>query len=346
MSLVKSFRARFARNLFDGAHVAWRQVYALIVWTLGCFAMTYVVGPVCKMVLWGVFRGDGNRDDPQYLLEKRAKVVRILRRIFPDEFSGAGPGAENKGLIVGFNHPTLHEVFGLVAWTLGNYPERRNNFPTNLPWYESICTCKPFLHKLGVHITPMITQSTFGRLEKIHADDAEAIETITYVRDSLLNFYFTVAIDFERSGDNTFAAPSTTRQATIFPHTATDKRAEGGTAISGTATGGTATNGAKLLPVMSSLMFRITRANRNRAPEVVFLPITVIPPKTQIKRMRGLKPFRRFHMIFGRGFSFEEAKKMGRSIDHIFLERLAENAPEELIYSKSAHTRVSSATTN
>jgi hypothetical protein len=82
-------------------------------------------------------------------------------------------------------------------------------------------------------------------------------------------------------------------------------------------------------------MYRISRANKDRNPAVIFLPITVIPPKFRIKWMKGIKPFRRFNLIINRGFSMDEAKALGRGVDMAFLEKLAESAPEGLIREKT-----------
>ena len=319
MSLIKSFRAHFIRGAFAGPRPSLNRVTGLVIWSLGFMAMTYIVGPVCRLVLRLALIGDKNLDGAAYWVKKRAKIVRVLRFIFPDRTRGAAPEADKKGLIVGFNHPSLHEVFGLVAWSLDTYPGKRNNFPTNLPWYESICTCAPLLNKLGIYITPMITKSTFNRLDRIHRGDDEAVGVISQVRENLLNYYFSVAVEFERTGDNTFAAPSTTRQPTVYPRAAE---------------AGGDNNQTRLLPVMSSLMYRIARANKDRAPDAVFIPITVIPPKIRVKRLRGIKVFRRYDLIINDGFSMEEAKRLGRGIDRAFLDKLAESAPDELKYEK------------
>jgi len=323
MSLLKSFRAnrmRFLKRLVVGPRPTWRQISGLITWTLGIFAMKYIVGPICRFILWCILLGDKGPKDEKYWRKKRAKVVRVVRCFFPDYVLGTIPDVDNQGLILGFNHPTLHEILSLIAWSLDQFPERRNNFPTNLPWYESICTCAPVLKKLGVCITPLITRSTFNKLEKIHQGDEKTIGVIAKVREILLNYYFSVAIDFERAGDNTFAAPASSRQVTIFPSIADFHKDPGAV---------------RLPPVMSGLMFRIARASRDRKPEVIFLPITVILPRFRIKWLKGLKPFRRYCLIIGKGFSMEEARELGRGIDYAFLERLTENAPEELWYPKA-----------
>ncbi len=322
MSLLKSFSVnhmRFLKRMIVGPRPAWSQISGLLSWTLGLFVMNYIVGPICRFVLWCVLLGGGAPKDENYWKKKRVKAVRVVRFFFPDQVLGTTPDIENQGLIVGFNHPTLHEILSLIAWALDRFPKRRNNYPTNLPWYESICTCAPTLKKLGICITPLITQSTFKKLEKVHQGDEKMIGAISKVSELLLSHYFSVAIDFERSGDNTFAAPSSTRQVTIFPKGAAFHKDPGAV---------------KLLPAMSGLMFRIARAGGDRKPEAIFLPVTVIPPKLRIKWLKGLKPFSRYSLIIGRGFSMEEAKKLGRGIDYAFLKRLAENAPEELWYPK------------
>ena len=324
ISLIKSLgvnRALFMKRVLANPRSAWKLVSGLVMWTLGHFAMKCVVGPVCRFVMWCILTGDKATGGEDYWLRKRAKAVRVIRRFFPDQMQGEAPAPDKHGLVVGFNHPTLHEVFGLIAWSLDKYPQKRNNFPTNLPWYESICTISHLMEKIGIYITPLITQSSFDKLVLIHEGDEKKLELISKIREVFLSHYFNIAIDFERTGDNTFAAPSAMRQVTIFPGAADYHNNHGKT---------------RLLPAMSGLMLRIARANKDRAPNVLFLPVTIIPPRFRLKWVRGLKPFRRFCMIIGRGFSMEEAKALGRGIDYAFLKRIAENAPEELWYPKPA----------
>lgn len=316
LSLLKSFRIGPVR--FLKSHPSRSRISAYISWTFGLFTMKYIVGPICRFVLFCVLfelGGTGAKDE-KYWYNKRKKGVKVGRFFFPDIVIGETEveNADKTGLVVGFNHPTLHEILGLITWSLDRFPSRRNNFPTNLPWYESICTRSPAIRGLGIWITPLITQSTFGKLEKIHEGDPETIAAISRVSKILVNQYFQTAADFERTGDNTFSAPSATRQATIFPNHLTYRKDQ------------------RLLPAMSGLLFYIARANRERDPQVMFLPITAIPPMVRIKRLAGLKPFRRYELIIGRGFSMEEARKLGRELDYAFLTRLTENAPEELWY--------------
>jgi len=218
LSLYKLFRAdraRLIQRVIEDPRTAPRRIVSYIVWTLGHAAMKYVVGPLCRFILWCVFLGDKGSGDEAYWRMKRAKLVRVVRFLFPDQVRGEPPaqtpaqtsGEDGRGLIVGFNHPTLHEVFGLISWSLNRFPDRINNFPTNLPWYESICTCAPLMKKVGVHITPLITQSSFKKLERIHWGDEKMIGYIQKVREMLLIHYFNIAISYERSGDNTFSAP-------------------------------------------------------------------------------------------------------------------------------------------
>jgi len=326
MSLLKSFRVdrgHFLRRAAAGPRSAWREIRGLFTWYLSLYMMKWIVGPACRFMLWCILLGDRGVEGAEYWRRKRAKAVRVVRFFFPDNVTGDTSSITDQGLIVGFNHPTLHEILSLIAWSLERFPDRRNNFPVNLPWYESICTVAPAMGKLGVCITPLITPSTFGKLEKIHRGDEAMVGAITEVRDIFVNFYFSTAIDFERAGDNTFAAPSSGRQVTIFPGAAAFNRDP---------------EAMRLLPAMSGLMLWIARANRDRKPEVIFLPVTVIPPRVRIRSLRGLKPFRKYQLAVGRGFTMEEARALGRGIDYAFLQRLTENAPEELWFPKTGAT--------
>ena len=298
---------------------------AIFSWKLQLFIMDWLVGPMCRFLLWCVLvggnGGNGNNGnnkstaDETYWQAKRQKAVRLGHFLFPDKIQGTITTADKQGLIVGFNHPTLHEILSLITWSLENFPTKRNNFPTNLPWYESVCTCAENLRKIGICIAPLITQGTFAKLEKIHSDEPETVTAISKIANILLNHYLTIATEFDLNGDNTFSAPSGTRQATIF----TSKASFDGENI-------------KLLPVMSSLALKIARANKTNPPNSIFLPITVIPPKFWLKNIRGLRLLNSYNLIIGNGFSIDEVKSLGRKIDYAFLRRIADNAPERLAY--------------
>ncbi|MCL1986607.1 MAG: hypothetical protein FWG64_01355 [Firmicutes bacterium] len=281
-------------------------------WKLQLFVMNWLVGPMCRFLLWCILVGD-NKKSENYWQKKRQKAVKLGHILFPDKIQGTITATESQGLIVGFNHPTLHEILSLITWSLENFPNKRNNFPTNLPWYESVCTCADSLRNLGICIAPLITQGTFAKLEKIHEGDSETIKAMAKISNILLNNYLTIATEFDICGDNTFSAPSGTRQATIFANKAAFDN-----------------DNIKLLPVMSSLALKIARANKTSTS--IFLPITVIPPKFWLKNMRGLRLLNSYQLVIGKGFSVDEVKTLGRKIDYAFLQRIAENAPKRLIY--------------
>ena len=267
------------------------------------------IGWACRFVLWLVLLGGGNKTQKDWR-QKRAKAARIVKFFFPDSFEGEV--ADAQALVVGFNHPTLHEILSLVAWSLERFPDRHNNFPTNLPWYESICTCAGTLRKISIHITPLITPSTLGKLKIVCADNPAAINVIEGIQKSFTNRYAELAVEFARAGHNTFAAPSTTRQATIFASQAD---------FAGTP-------GEKRPPrAMTFLLYYLKRSSAS----LTFLPVLVLPPAKYSTR---LNVFRRYHLVVKTGFPMSEAWACRKDFDHAFLLRLAESAPPELIYPK------------
>jgi len=319
ISLLKSFGVNYRvylSKIITGPRPSFSHISKIIKWEMGLFIMNFIVGPICRFVLWCILLGGKGPKDAAYWQKKRAKAVKLGKVLFPDYIEGESAKSD-KGLIIGFNHPSLHEILSLIVWSLSLFPDRRNNFPTNLPWYESICSLVPKARKIGIYVTPLITQNTFKKLEAIHAGNDEVIETITKVSRILLNHYFDVAVDFGNTGDNTFTAPSAARQKTIFPSLgAFNKNFEE----------------ARLLPAMSGLILKIVRANRGKKVDLYFLPVTIVPPPALIKKANGLELFRRYKLVTGMGFTLDEAKKLGRDFDYEFLRRIADNAPASLWY--------------
>ncbi|MCL2665658.1 MAG: hypothetical protein FWE82_08595 [Defluviitaleaceae bacterium] len=314
-SLLKSMR----KKIFCGSRITFDQFAGIVSWQMGLLVMNVIVGPACRFVLFCILLGGGKIKNDEYWQKKRAKAVKVIAFFFPDKTVGEPDGFGDASMIVGFNHPTLHEAVGIIGWSLKKFPGRRNIFPANTPWYESVCIRSDTLKKMGICLTPLITPNTFKKLNRMHANDNEMTEIIKSVSDKLLNRYFSEAIVCIGDGGNVFAAPSSTRQPCVFPkperfHTGADA--------------------VKLPPVMSSLMLRTNRAFKNKPAKLVFLPVTIIPPGFRMKRFNGLKLFRRYKMVVGKEIFADEAIKAGRSLDREFLLRIAENAPPDMRYPK------------
>jgi hypothetical protein len=264
------------------------------------------VGWLCRFAVWLIFLGYKPTEPP---LKRRKIAYKVVHFFLPDVYIGEQPKAPN-GIIIGFNHPTLHEILSLIAWALHHYPERENCFPVNLPWYECLSPVTTKLRRLGVHITPLITQSTHQKIAKICQNDPETMDAADYVRRRFLDRYTSLASEFLAASNNVFVAPSSTRQATIFPDRALYEKSP---------------TTAKLLPTMSYLMYKTKNI------DAIFLPITVIPPR---RHTRGLNIFRRYRFITGQETTMATARAQARAknFEHYFLSAIAKNAPANLHY--------------
>jgi len=273
------------------------------------------VGKVCRSVLRLIFLTSRfHSKSKRYWQRIRLRAASLISFFFPYTINDSNLETNSNGLIIGFNHLALHEILSLIAFALKKFNTRRNNFPTNLPWYESICTKSSKLRSIGIYMMPLITPSTSNLIRRLQQDE-EVLRCMEKVKEKLLQHYINKAVEFSKSGDNTFAAPSATRQATIFPSLDAYQNYEKRT---------------NLYPVMGMLKLHIKRYAKEA--KVDFVPITVMPQSRQ--HSRGLDLFKRYALIIGRTISIEEATNI-RNFDHEFLKRIAENAPEYLWHPKA-----------
>jgi hypothetical protein len=270
------------------------------------------IGFICRFILWLIL---GNRpaDRRNELSRKKHLICRVLKIIFPFRESGIQPPLTGS-LVIGFNHPTLHEILSLIAWALDHFPDRSYNFPVNLPWYESLATSTAALQSLGIYITPLITPKTLGKIVRIRPGlDAADNQILLNIQKKFLDHYMKVAAQFALAGDHTFTAPSATRQATIFASRAAFRQE----------------STIKLPPVMSLMYYSILRTKQ--LPVAHFLPISVLPPR---RHTPGLNLFRKYLIVVNRPISFVDAASKIREkvFDHYFLKEIARPVPSRLWY--------------
>jgi hypothetical protein len=271
------------------------------------------VGLICRFILWLIFLGYTGNDTPARNLRRRKFTYRILHFFFPDKYLGKMPNITG-GAVIGFNHPTLHEILSLIAWALYHFPEKDNYFPVNLPWYEVLASRAHKLRMLGICITPLITAATQNKIHKACKNDADTMAIVGKIRQKFLNHYAAMASEFSSKQNNTFAAPSATRQATIFPSFASFVQDP---------------DGDKLPVAMSYLALAIARKDKDSS--VVFLPLTIIPPR---RHTRGLNLFRRYLIKIGSPTPMQVAHEhiKEKDFEHYFLMQLTKEAPESLWY--------------
>ena len=237
----------------------------------------------------------------------------LVRRFFPDRYIGEIPQPTEGVMVVGFNHPTLHEILSLIAWALKNFPERENCFPVNLPWYECLARRANQLSTLGIHITPIITESTYEKIKNICKDQA-SMDIVSTIRQNFFRHYGSLAGDFARDNNNVFAAPSATRQSTIFPSREAYENCPIKTPIPST---------------MTVLALSIKRKNKSKTG--IFLPVTIIPsPRHNL----GLNLFRVYEIRTGTPIPMSTVNVLAKNktLEDFFLHKLTEQAPKELWY--------------
>jgi hypothetical protein len=132
------------------------------------------------------------------------------------------------------------------------------------------------------------------------------------IRQKFLTHYGNVASEFAIRGNNTFSAPSSTRQATIFPSYATfiqDPAAD------------------PLPPAMRAIALNIKR--KDKSSTGFFLPVTIVPPEGCSPR---LNLFKRYQIIIGEPIPMALAHELTRTkeLDHYFLMQLTKQAPKKL----------------
>lgn len=193
-------------------------------------------------------------------LKARKKAILVLRKIAPLKLAKDFPKVESS-IIVGFNHPTLGEIFRFLLIAFETYQDRELLFPVNIPWYENITPIIPKLDMLGIHITPMITPSTEGKLKKLFEGDDEKLQEVQLVKNIFERRYMRMAREAAKENYVTFVAPSATRQAKVI--------------------------GDHIHPTMTILAHMVYKKGNTNA---VFLPAAVIEPKNGNREMNLFKP--------------------------------------------------------
>ena len=237
----------------------------------------------------------------------RKRTVRVLKFFAPSTILKPYYKSEHC-VVIGFNHPSLGEIFRLLYNGIETFPDRDFLFPVNIPWYETMTPVIPLLSEAGISITPIITPKTESKFLKMFEGDEEKLAHIDHFKIAFERVYMVKAKECAAANGIIVVAPSATRQAEVFADDIA-RRGEG-----------------HIHPVMTLLAHRICDSPDSK---VSFLPVTVFEPKDND---REFNLFKNYGIYPCEPFSAKEVYELSsghsREIDYRFLQRLDE------IYSK------------
>ncbi len=222
----------------------------------------------------------------------RERAISVMKPFAPFKISGEFP-QYNGSIIIGFNHPSLGEIFRLLCLGFKVYPDRKFLFPVNIPWYECLVNIIPKLARMGVEIVPMITPSTEAKLNKKFEGDNQKLDLVKNLKFVFARNYMRAVTDFANNNGIIVVAPSATRQATVLSE--------------------------HIHPTMTLLSHLIFKEGISN---VLFLPVAIIEPgkndrKLNIFKCYGIKPCKPFYS--------EEVQSLNektKEFDYLFLKRI------------------------
>ena len=273
------------------------------------------VGKACNAAINYVFGTTGPKHDmTKHNKAARKKLVKILSKITPGSYTGM-PKDSEKGLVIGFNHPSLGEIARILAMKIDIMGDKPMYFPVNLPWYEALAPNFDRIKRLGIVITPTITPATWKKMGL--KEGTKLYEAGNRLKHDFRNIYTNLSHDAMKNGGVIFVAPSATRQATVFKNEEVYKKEE------------------PIIPTMSMLALKLYSD-----PEIKcdFLPMAVLPPKGY---KRGLNFRKKYRLIPGDIMTAEEIRKKYfktknperlDGFDWDFHKRIADKLPKEFWY--------------
>lgn len=239
--------------------------------SLGCTEMRKEmkkVGIACRLILW-ISEHLAKLRSGDFGINLRKTLGAILNWGAPTNVSNVFPHP-SKGLVFGFNHPTLGEIIRLIAICVTEYPNRKYLFPVNIAWYEELAPVADRMEAFGLYIMPTITPATRDKIAKIVDEDRMKIVD-RLARD--FNFdYLAACTTFVENHDIIMIAPSATRQETVFMSYSQYK------------------GGVKIEPqTMTLIAMSLSRARV--LDECFFIPVAVIPPRNCSRRLNLFKHY-------------------------------------------------------
>lgn len=267
-------------------------------------------GFLCRLLVDRVCLGisRGREDDIKTRVKLRKRTRFHLKPLAPVILDKPLPPLEHS-MVIGFNHPSLGEILRLIYVGFDAYPECDFLFPVNIPWYEALTPCIEKLNLLGVYITPMITPSTEAKLKKRFEGDEQALTDLQHYKVIFERRYMRTASAMAAKGCAVFVAPSATRQATVFSD--------------------------HIHPTMTLLARMVLRSPEAK---VSFLPITVVEPKNNDRK---INLFKKYVLVPCRPFDSEEVRRLtegkSRGFDIDFLARIEEQYEKFRTQDPKAH---------
>ena len=272
------------------------------------------VGKVCNAAINYVLGTTGPKDDPaKHSNAARVKLVKKLRKLTPGDYAGF-PKDSKKGLVVGFNHPSLGEIARILMMKMDVMGDKPMLFPVNLPWYEALAPDYDRILKLGIIITPTITPSTWAKIGL--SKDSELYEAGSRIKREFRDLYTRLSRETVRDGGVIFVAPSATRQTTVFKNKAVFDKKE------------------PIIPTMSVLAIDLFSDPKM---DCDFLPMAILPPEGYGK---SLNFFKRYTLIPGEAFTASEIRKkyLKKNADKLpefdwdFHKRIADKLPKNMLF--------------
>jgi len=273
------------------------------------------VGKICHTAINYFLNSTGPKSNPEkHARAARKKLVKVLSKITPGEYKDF-PKDSEKGLVIGFNHPSLGEIARILTMKIDIMGEKPMLFPVNLPWYEALAPDFDRIKMLGIIITPTNTPATW---EKIKLQKGTALyEAGNRLKREFRDMYTNLSHETVKNGGVIFVAPSATRQQTVFktPEVYNGKE--------------------EVIPTMSVLALRLYR---DPGMNCDFLPMAVLPPKGY---KRGLNFRKKYHLIPGEVMSADYIRKKYfadktpdklEGFDYEFHQRIADKLPHEFWY--------------
>ncbi len=231
----------------------------------------------------------------------RRKACELLRPTAPAKLLKDFPQRDHC-IVMGFNHPSLGEIFRLIYLGFEAYPDREFLFPVNIPWYETLTPDLPKLARMKIRLVPMITPKTEAKLQDRFAEDPERLALVQKYKTVFEKNYMRVAREMAKKNAIIMVAPSATRQATVFPDEAA-ARGEG-----------------HIHPTMTLLAHMILREPEAQAS---FLPVVVFEPRLNNRRLNLFKKYRIYPC---KSFETDEVRSLtdrhSRDFDYRFLKRI------------------------
>ena len=273
------------------------------------------VGKICNAAINYVLGTTGKGSSEEHSRLAREKLVKRLKKLTPGEYEGF-PHDSEKGLVVGFNHPSLGEIARILMMKMDVMGEKPMLFPVNLPWYEALATDYDRIRQLGIIITPTITPSTWTKMNL--RKGTPEFEQGSRLKREFRDLYTRLSRECLREGGVIFVAPSATRQKTVFANKAVYDKEE------------------PIIPTMSVLAIDLFS---DKDLNCDFLPMAILPPEGYGK---SLNFFKSYKLIPGEKFTASEIRKnyLERNkksdklpeFDYEFHRRIAKMLPENMWY--------------